>query len=88
MNKKIENSKSDIIDGLNIIIGVGYSPLEKDKYFDFDYSLKVSIKKPEINILEINTEHKILCNPEKINENMCRCLFVLVGGKDDFQNNN
>ena len=49
--------------------------------FDFDYSLKVSLRKP-INMLEINSEHKILCQMEKLDyEEKYRCLFMIVNTK-------
>ena len=50
--------------------------------FNFDFSLKASLKK-SINILEINSEHQILCKTEKVDkdddeDNKYRCLFVVV----------
>ena len=77
--------RKETIEGLNIIISVGYSSYELDKNIDFDYSLKISLRKSEINIFEINSEHKMLCNPEKINKEIYRCLFILVNKDDSFQ---
>ena len=58
--------------------------------FGFDYSLKVSLRKP-INILEINSEHKILCQMEKLDDvENYRCVFMVVNkninndNEDDF----
>ena len=51
--EKIEDSGKESFMGLNFIIGVGYSPFESDKNFDFDFSLKISLRKPIINIFEI-----------------------------------
>jgi hypothetical protein len=82
--EKNKNSTKESIIGLNFIIRVGYSSFELDKNFDFDYSLKISLRKPIINIFEIKSEHKILCTPEKTNEEKYRCLFIY----DDIQNNN
>ena len=83
--EKIGKSKNDSIDELNIVINVGYSSFELDKNIDFDYSLKISLRKSEINIFEINSEHKMLCNPEKINKEIYRCLFILINKNDSFQ---
>ena len=57
--------------------------------FNFDFSLKASLKK-SINILEINSEHQILCKSEKVDkdddeDNKYRCLFVVVN-KDNITN--
>ena len=57
--------------------------------FNFDFSLKASLKK-SVNILEINSEHQILCKTEKVDkdddeDNKYRCLFVVVN-KDNVSN--
>ena len=57
--------------------------------FNFDFSLKASLKK-SINILEINSEHQILCKTEKVDkdddeDNKYRCLFVVIN-KDNITN--
>ena len=72
------DSNKNSISNISIIIGVGYSNLEKDKNIEFEYSLKVSTRKPIINILEINSEHKYLCKMEKVNESKYRCLFMVT----------
>ena len=74
--EKIDDKERDTIKDLNIIIGVGYSNSEiiKNNYI---YSLKVSLRKPNINIFEINSEHKLLCKTEKINGTN-KCLFVIT----------
>ena len=86
--EKVEHTEKDTIEGLNIYIGVGYSLYELDKNIIFDYSLKISYRKTGINIFEINSEHKILCNPEKINDDNYGCLFVYIYNNNDTQNVN
>jgi len=70
---KIDKKKIDVI---NIYIGVGHNKSEVNKK-EFNYSMKVSISKPDINIFEINSDHKILCKTEKYNEKNI-CLFSIV----------
>ena len=83
--EKIDEEERVTIKDLNIIIGVGFlnSEIIKNNYL---YTLKVSLRKPDINIFEINSEHKILCKTEKINETN-RCLFVINYNKNVKINN-
>ena len=74
---KSEYEKKEI----HMLVEIYYDPIKNFKDdFNFDYSLKVSLKK-SINILKINSEHKILCQMEKIENEKYRCLFVVVNDK-------
>jgi hypothetical protein len=88
---KIEEvlNKSKIIDkNVNMIVKVGYNNyLINESNFDFEYSLKVSLRKP-VNILEINSEQHILCQTEKIENNKYRCLFMIVNTNEINDNDN
>ena len=74
---KIGRVEDDSIEGLNIGISVRCSELEIEKNINFYYSLKVSLRKQTINIFEINSENKLLCKTEKVNETNFRCLFII-----------
>ena len=75
--EKSEYEKKEI----KMRVKIEYNPLIfKDDDFNFDFSLKVSLKK-SINILKINSEHKILCKMEKIENEKYRCLFVVINDK-------
>lgn len=80
---KIDEEGRDSIKNLSLIIGVGHSNTEINKN-EFIYSLKISLKKNGINIFEINSEHKILCKTEKINESN-KCLFIINYNNDDIE---
>ena len=88
-NKIFELEKIDImnkidkkeLNDINIYIGVGHNKSEINKK-EYNYSMKVSFSKPNINILEINSDHKILCKTEKFNETN-RCLFAIVYNNSD-----
>ena len=73
----------DSIDKKNLIIGV-YSE-------DFDsptgsvYSFKVHFYNQNLNIHKVNSDHKTLCKPEKI-DNEYRCLYMIKFGELDFIN--
>jgi len=75
---KIDKKK---IDDITIYIGVGHNKSEINKK-EYNYSIKVSFSKPNINIFEINSDHKILCKTEKFNETN-RCLFAIVYKNSD-----
>ena len=82
LNKKeiletIDVEEDDSIADINLIIGVG-NPFLETYNFGFSYTLKVSLKKPEINILKINSDNKILCKTEQINGKNYRCLFMIL----------
>ena len=72
----------DSIANLNIIIRINNSTFESD-FINFYYSLKVSMRKSIINIFEVNSEHKLLCKTEKIEENNYRCLFMIVNNNNE-----
>ena len=87
INEKIEKDTNTSIKGLNMIITVSSPSSELNSDFGFYYSLKVSLRKPEINIFEINSSHKMLCKTEKINE-IYRCVFILINNDDKKNQNN
>ena len=89
----IENNKteSDSIVNLSIIIEVGYSYLETDQNLNFDYTLKISLRKPDINIFKIKSNHKILCKTEKIErieELKYRCFFMIINNNNEQNDKN
>ena len=44
------------------------------------------MRKSDINIFEVNSDHKILCTTEKINENNYRCLFMIINNNKENKN--
>ena len=87
----IGDNETSSLSGLNLMIKVGLSNFELEyDNISFDYSLKVSAKKQIINIFEINSEHKTLCELEKVDENIYRCLFVVIanGSNENIEKEN
>ena len=84
--EKFENKEIDSLINITLNIQVGYSSEEKTYNFIFDYSLKVSLRKPVINVFKINSAHKILCKTEKITENNYRCIFMAVNHYENDEN--
>ena len=92
INRIFELKKTDIIKKINktkiddtkMYISVGHNKSEINKK-EYQYSMKISFSKPDINIFEINSEHKILCKTEKFNETYI-CLFTIVYSNTDNDN--
>ena len=79
-------NQSSLDDYIDMEVQVSHENIDSD--FDFDFSLKVSLKK-SINILEINSEHPILCQTEKVeDQDKYRCLFVYVNNNKMNLNDN
>ena len=73
----------DSIDKKNLILGV-YSE-DFDSLYGTVYSFKVHFYRKTLNIHKVNSDHKTLCKPEKIN-NEYRCLYMIKFGELDFIN--
>ena len=76
--EKIDNKEIDSLCNITINIEAGFTQFEKNHNFGANYSLKVSLRKPVINIFKINSDNNILCKTEKITENNYRCVFMAV----------
>lgn len=76
------------ITGLFVLIEVKSSSSDLDNKITFDFSLKMSLKKSDINILEVNSGHNILCRTEKISDDKYRCLFMFVKNTEVSDNHN
>ena len=83
--KKIKIPYENSLEDINLVIGVW---TDKTDSIDTEiYSLKVhqpdSDLENNVDIQEVNTDQKILCNPIFISENEYRCLFVVTYDNDD-----
>ena len=76
--EKIDNKEIDSLCNITINIEAGFTQSDKNLTFGAKYSLKVSLRKPVINIFKINSDNNILCKTEKITENNYRCVFMAV----------
>ena len=83
--KKSGSTKQNIT-GLYVLIEVKSSSSDLDNKIKFDFSLKMSLKKSDINILEVNSGHNILCRTEKISDDKYRCLFMFVNNTEVSEN--
>lgn len=89
INKTEINTKThkENISGLFILVGVSSSSPELENIISFDFSLKLSLRKNNINIFEVNSEHNLLCKTEKIGDsNNYTCLFMIVNNNESLSN--
>ena len=83
--KKIKIPYDNSLQDINLVIGIW---TDKTDSIDTEiYSLKVHLPDEDINsnldIYEVNTDQKILCNPTKIDDYIYRCLFVVTYDNED-----
>jgi len=83
----MKKAGKDSIAGLFILVGVSSSSPELENIISFDFSLKLSLQKNDINIFEVNSEHNLLCKTSKIGDgNNYKCLFMLVNNNKSLSN--
>ena len=81
-SNKIEIPVKNSLENVNLVIGIWTDKIDS---LDTDlFSLRVSLPNDDIfNIIEVNTDHKILCNPKYLDDNKFRCLFMVTFDDED-----
>ena len=77
--KKIALPYENSIEDLNLVIGIWSN--KTDSIDNEIFSLRIHEPNSEIDklsIMEVKTEHKILCNPLYLTDNLYRCLFMII----------
>ena len=81
-NIKIPNENS--LEGINLVIGVWTNKTDSLETEFFSLSVLLSNNKEEsLDIIEVNTDQKILCKPKKLNDTFFNCLFMIVYEDED-----
>ena len=86
-DKMLDFTEQNSLEKINIVIGI-YSEVTYSLKNNI-YSLRVHIPRKiqnNIDIIKVNTDHKILCTPKKYDNNY-RCLFMVLFGQDEYLNN-
>ena len=83
-DKKIEIPNVNSLEGINLVIGIW---TDKTDSFDTEiFSLAVRLPNvidENINIIEANTEQKIICSPLYIDYGQYNCLFMVTFDEED-----
>ena len=82
-NRRIKIPYENSIQDLSLTIGIWTDKL--DSVDTEVYSLKVHQpnEDEEIDIMEVNTDQKLLCSPRFINDDQYRCLFMITFDDED-----
>ena len=78
-NFKISIPNENSLEDISLVIGIS---TDKTDSIDTEiYSLRIHqppmISETSLDIILINTDQKILCNPKQISDDMYRCLFIV-----------
>ena len=81
--RKIKIPVKDSLQDINLVIGVW-----TDKTDSLDTELfALTVRQPNddinLDIVEVNTDQKILCTPRYLNDNQYRCLFMVTYDDED-----
>ena len=83
--KKIVIPNENSLQDINLVIGIWTDKI--DSISTEIYSLRIHQPDSDIennlDITEINTDQKILCNPTRLSDNEYRCLFVVIYDDED-----
>ena len=83
-SKKIFVPNPNSLFDINLVIGIWAD--KTDSVNTELYSLRVHVperNKDNIDIIEVNSEQKILCNSIKISDDQYRCLFISIYDNND-----
>ena len=84
-DKTIPIPYEDSLEDINLVIGIWTD--KSDSINTELYSLRVhetdETSEDSIDIIEINTDQKILCRPKTLSDGIYRCLFMIIYDDDD-----
>ena len=81
--KKIEIPHESSLEGINLVIGIWTD--KKDSFDTEIFSLVVRLPQDNLDIIEVNTDHKIICRPNFLNDDEFRCLFMVTYDEKDVE---
>ena len=81
--KRIKIPNKDSIQDMNLVIGIW-----TDKTDSIDTEIfSLTVREPSydvfFDVIEVNTDQKILCSPKLFNDNQYRCLFMVIYDDED-----
>ena len=83
-NIKVPNQNS--LQDINLVIGVWTDKTDSIDTEVFSLAVRLPNKDISLDIVEVNTDQKILCSPKYLNDNQFRCLFMVIYDEEDVEN--
>lgn len=82
-SKKIYIPNEDSLQDLNLIIGVWTDKTDSVDTEIFSLRLHQPNDQDDLEIVEINSDQKVICSPKYFNDDQYRCLFVITYDDED-----
>ena len=82
-NKRIKIPNEDSIQDLNIVIGIWTDKVDSVDTELFSLAVRLPNYDYNIDIIEVDTDQKVLCYPTYLNDNLFRCLFMITYDEED-----
>ena len=81
--KKIKIPVDDSLQDINLVIGVWTDKTDSMNIELFSLCVREPNDNVMLDIIEVNSDQKIMCSPKFINDDQYRCLFMLVYDDED-----
>ena len=81
--KKYKVPNKNNLQDINLVIGVWTDKTDSVDTEVFALTVRLPNLDVTTNIIEVNTDQKILCSPMYINDNQLRCLFMILYDEED-----
>ena len=81
--KKIKIPNKDSLQDLNLVIGIWTDKTDSIETEIFSLTVREPNNDVTFDIIEVNTDQKILCNPRYLSDNQYRCLFMIIYDDED-----
>ena len=86
-DKKIPIPNKNSLQDINLVIGVWTDKTDSVDTEVFSLSVRLPSDDVTLDIVEVNTDQKILCSPRYLNDNQFRCLFMITYDDQDVELN-
>ncbi|MBQ6284750.1 MAG: hypothetical protein IJK67_00360 [Bacilli bacterium] len=83
--KKIKIPNENSLQDINLVIGVWTDKTDSVDTEVFSLSVRLPSDDVTLDIVEVNTDQKILCSPRYLNDNQFRCLFMITYDDQDVE---
>ena len=84
-NKRIKVPNDNSLQDINLVIGVWTDKTDSLNTELFALTVRLPNNDISLDIVEVNTEQKILCSPKYLNDNQFRCLFMITYDEEDIK---